>query len=230
MKTPSPLDRRRLLGFLRKANALALLALAIMGIAYASEAAEIPAEALRTVTRATVLIEATYKAYDPVSPADQFPAWGTGFIVADEGLIVTNAHVVDAFAVIDISNGRKATSESDPADRKIYRLDSVTVRTNSGQKESRVYPGQVLCTQALPTDLALVRIRANEKLTAVPLASAAEFGQLKSLDPVWAVGFPLGREIEFGLSAAGLEENPHGADISIRNGQVTSLRRDDKGV
>ena len=230
MKTPSPLDRRRLLGSLRRLRTLALLVVAIALIARVSAAAEIPADALRTVTRATVLIEAIYKAYDPVNPEDQFPAWGTGFIVADEGLIVTNAHVVDAFAVIDISNGRKATSESDPANRKIYRLDSVTVRTNSGQKESRVYPGQVLCTQALPTDLALVRIRASEKLTAVPLASAAEFGQLKPLDPVWAIGFPLGRQIEFGLSAAGLGENPHGADISIRNGQVTSLRRDSQGV
>ena len=192
--------------------------------------AEIPAEALRTVTRATVLIVATYKACDPAGPNDQLGTSGSGFIVADEGLIVTNAHVVDAYSVLDVSTGKRATSESDPANRKLYHLHSVTVRTHSGQPESRVYPGQVLCTHALPTDLALLRIRANEKLTVVPLASAAEFAQLKSQDSVWAIGFPLGPDLEAGLSATGLGKNPHGADISIRNGRLTALRRDGRGV
>ena len=51
-------------------------------------------------------------------------------------------------------------------------------------------------------------------------------GPLRENDRVWAVGFPLGENLERELAAFKLSRNANGPNVSIREGTVTALRED----
>ncbi len=186
-------------------------------------------EVLTNVEAATVFIEAKYRPIEVAKPDAKklLPTWGTGFVIAREGLILTNEHVVASWLQIDMKKGGPATPETRPTHRRTFVLHSVTVRTNSGTPQAVEYPAQVLCTRGMPWDLALLRIRPREKekLTSIQLISDADFKKLDKTSNVWAVGFPLGRQMELSLRDVSTGwDNPNGPEISIRSGTITAIR------
>jgi S1-C subfamily serine protease len=208
--------------------ALGLLLLAALAPGCSKPGSEtISREALAQVEAATVFIEAKYRPVEVLKPdaRELMSAWGSGFVIAREGLILTNEHVVASWVQADMETGRRATPATLPSHRRTFVLHSVTVRTNSGSPEGLEYPAQVLCTRGMPWDLALLRIRPQEKLTSLQLIRDADFKKLDKTSRVWAVGFPLGRDMELSLRDVSIGwDNPNGPEISVRSGTITAIR------
>jgi S1-C subfamily serine protease len=192
-------------------------------------------DALEAVKAATVLIEATYRPIgsDPgrVS-AKEHATWdGSGFVVHPSGLIVTNDHVVEALQTLP---GEGATEGRRALTTRTFVLQTVSVRTGSGLASARLDPAQVLVTYPFPRDLALIRVTPDAPLTAIHGLDPANRTTLNTMaavtDRVWAVGFPRGESMESELAGYGMSKNPHGPDVSVREGRITALRKNDVGA
>jgi S1-C subfamily serine protease len=230
---PSHIGYRRNMAIQSKLFFFLLMTLVLFGACSGPGSETINREVLAKVEAATVFIESKYRHIDVVKPdaSELYPAWGTGFIIAREGLILTNEHVVASWIQSDTKTGKRATPITRPSQRRTFVLHSVTVRTNSGTPQAVEYPAQVLCTRGLPYDLALLRIRPKEELTSLQLISSEDFNKLKKTSQVWAVGFPLGRQMELYLRnvSAGWD-NPNGPEISVRSGTITAIRHGENNL
>ena len=99
----------------------------------------------------------------PGQPFEQrLQGQGSGFILDTDGIVLTNAHVVD-------------------------RADRVTVSL----KDGRTFEGEVLGADEL-TDLAVVKITDNEQTTNLPIAPLGNSDEMNVGDWAIAVGNPLG--------------------------------------
>lgn len=191
-------------------------------------------EALDSVQKATVFIESRYRPLgsDPATfdPRVCSGCEGSGFVVNAGGLIITNEHVVASF---DHYEGEGATPGRRAANARTLVLDSVSVRLYSGTDETRVYPAEVLATRPFPDDLALIRIRPDAPLTPIggldPANRTSVNNMIGVTHRVWAVGFPLGTGMEDTLEQFEMTRNPHGPDVSVREGQITSVRKGENG-
>ncbi|MCE9583017.1 MAG: trypsin-like peptidase domain-containing protein [Planctomycetes bacterium] len=189
-------------------------------------------ETLRRVEEATVLVEVWYRELGGEGN-EVGPAVGSGFVVSEDGLVVTNHHVVDSVLVYDPHEGKEADAATRAADRRIFVVSTIKVRLNSGTDRSRQLDAQVLATRDDPHDLALLRTRPSAPLAAFPVADAihdsAFAPEVKLTQRVWAIGFPLGHQVEDALEALKMKRNPRGLDLSVRDGTVSSLRKDADG-
>jgi S1-C subfamily serine protease len=95
-------------------------------------------------------------------------ALGTGFVVDEEGYVLTNAHVVD-------ENGQRASS--------------VTVVFNKGGSETQRVPGRLVGVD-IGSDVAVIKVDPKKvELDPLPLGDSAA---VKVGEPVVAIGNPLG--------------------------------------
>ncbi len=191
--------------------------------------------ALVRTEEATVFIESIYRpaGRDPagLSDDDRATATGSGAVIDPRGLVLTNEHVVSALFVPE------APADAAPADaaarRRIYVLDRVRVHLHSGTERHRVFEGEVVATRPFPYDVALVRIDPDTQLAFVPGLDPANRTSLNFMPGethrVWAVGFPLGHEMENELERFKMSKNANGPDVSVREGVTTALRRDAHG-
>ena len=174
-------------------------------------------DVLQRLKDATVFISSTYTV-EVDGTTHQPQATGSGFVVDPSGLIVTNRHVVDC--------GRMFGSEQARPDLLARgTLESIRVRAHSGTRASKEYVATLVAIYELPFDLALLRIEPEKPLTALELGDEAT---LKETRRVWAAGFPRGNNMDEQLRMLELPKNPDGPDLSIRGGEITSLRRDDR--
>ncbi|HUG68933.1 MAG TPA: trypsin-like peptidase domain-containing protein [Pirellulaceae bacterium] len=191
-------------------------------------AEELSAEVRARLHEATVMVETYYRRIDQTPEKRVGPFTGSGLVIAAEGLILTNAHCVASVLQLDVRSGNEATDTARPEDRVVLVLDSVSVRLRSGKRETQVFSAQVLANRPLPVDLALLRIRPEVPLACLDLLPAADFVRLRETEPVWAIGFPKGLDIEEILGGMPkLGKNPYGPDLEFRDGTISSLRRDE---
>ncbi|MBX3475547.1 MAG: trypsin-like peptidase domain-containing protein [Planctomycetes bacterium] len=171
-------------------------------------------DTLKRVQEAAVFITSRYQ-FEGVAT---LIGYGSGFVVDPSGLVVTNRHVVEAGRV------RVASVNADPV---WGQLQSVKVRLSSGTAATKEYDAQVLTMFEMPFDLALLRITPDAPLSSLELGDEEK---LSLTQRVWAAGFPQGAAMEDWLDEnVLLSRNPNGPDLSIRGGEVASMRRDALG-
>lgn len=150
----------------RRACCLALLTMLLTSTELLrADAPSMSPATLRKVKRATVQLQ--------VRVASGAVYEGTGFLVDEPGLIVTNAHVVGML---------------EPNSRKPLQVD---VTINSGEPDSKTYRDQVLGADR-GSDLAVLRIQANGLPQPLKLGTAKN---LTELEEVYIFGFPFGRRL-----------------------------------
>jgi len=125
---------------------------------------------------------------------------GSGFAITPDGLIITNRHVVQ-------DNSQ------------------VLVVFNCGSPAAVAQPAEVALAE-LPVDLALLRVEAPDHL---PVLRLADSNQVVETDRAWALGYPLGVNLEVILNQAGYQLNENGPEVSVREGTITAVRHDSDG-
>lgn len=145
------------------------------------------------------------------------PVSGSGFLISQDGYVMTNAHVVSEF---------KENVPAGPGKTVQWRFmpTSVKVVLNSGREDERVYwPRIVKVDKGL--DLALLKIAPQPDVEPLKInpTDEAETGQL-----VFMAGFPGGKLTDlapFVGSAQEAYDNPKNPDVSLNAGMVTAVRK-----
>ncbi len=181
------------------------------------------ADGLEQARNATVFIQSTYRPVNILNPEDAQLArfTGTGFVIADEGLILTNAHVVQSVMSLDIETDEPATDRTPIQNRRVLVLHQTTVRLASGTEHSLQLDATVLATHHpnVTTDLALLRVYPRVPLPTALLANDQDMAQLKQGMKVRSLGFP--KALNFG--------NAHGPELVLHSGDIAALHRDENG-
>ncbi len=160
-------------------------------------------EQIERIKAATVFVQVRARSYlDPESGPFRYESSGTGFVVSEDGHIVTNWHVIDCHT-------------EERGLRLPLRRDELQVIFFSGTPRQQAYPARLLAADER-ADLAVLQV-ARTGGPALPLGDSA---RLRETVPVWICGFP------FGPLFSVLQRGP---EISINRGLVTCLRHDDRG-
>jgi S1-C subfamily serine protease len=152
-----------------------------------------PQEIYTTLSGGVVMILAQFDGgVDQFGQSQSGQALGTGFVVDNEGYILTNAHVVD-------ENGQRA--------------GSVTVVFNQGGSESRRVPGQLVGVD-VGSDVAVIKVDPGKvDLSPLPLGNSDE---VVVGEPVVAIGNPLG--YDFSITSGIVSAT--GRSLQAPNGQT----------
>ncbi|NLE23249.1 MAG: PDZ domain-containing protein [Actinobacteria bacterium] len=150
-----------------------------------------PEEIYRSLSGGVVMILSEFDGVGQFGQNGQ--ALGTGFVVDEEGYVLTNAHVVD-------ENGQRASR--------------VTVVFNQGGSESQRVPGQLVGVD-VGSDVAVVKVDPDKvDLSPLPLGDS---DKVRVGEPVVAIGNPLGYDFSITsgiVSATGRSlEAPNGQTI-----------------
>ena len=98
--------------------------------------------ALARVKSATVLVETRYRPIDSerayVKDDQLLVMNGSGFVIGDEGIILTNAHCVQAVVTNGPAEDRRPHTADAALERAVYVLHSISVRTDSGSGRSKM--------------------------------------------------------------------------------------------
>ena len=124
---------------------------------------------------------------------------GSGFVIPG-GLAITNRHVVQ-----DASH--------------------VLVLFECGAPAADMRQAEVELSE-LPVDLALLRVAVPDH---VPALGLGDSNAVTETDSVWALGYPLGLNLEIILNEAGYQLNENGPEVSVREGSITAVRHDSDG-
>jgi S1-C subfamily serine protease len=153
-----------------------------------------PEQIYSTLSGGVVMVLAEFEG----TGVDQFgqgrigQALGTGFVVDDEGYILTNAHVVD-------ENGQRASG--------------VTVVFNKGGSETQRVPGQLVGVD-IGSDVAVIKVDPGKAdLSPLPLGDS---DQVVVGEPVVAIGNPLG--FDFSITSGIVSAT--GRSLQAPNGQT----------
>jgi S1-C subfamily serine protease len=139
-----------------------------------------------------VLSEFSGTGSDQFGQTQSAQALGTGFVVDDQGYILTNAHVVD-------ESGQRATS--------------VTVVFNKGGSETQRVPGQLVGVD-VGSDVAVIKVDPGKvELKPLPLGDS---DKVVVGEPVVAIGNPLG--YDFSITSGIVSAT--GRSLQAPNGQT----------
>jgi S1-C subfamily serine protease len=125
---------------------------------------------------------------------------GSGFVIDRDGWIVTNRHVVHECAV-------------------------ALAVFHCGTDLVSAVPAEIVLGES-PVDLALLRVGIPDDVPALEVGDSGEVGET---DSMWALGYPLGVNLEIILRDAGYQPNRHGPEVSVREGTITAIRHDTEG-
>ncbi len=170
------------------------------------------------------------------------PASGSGFLITDDGYIVTNAHVVGGIKFLIQWNGDAAQAKpvpettpsiefntESPKDPFTLQFNSASLKVvvNSGEEDEKEYRPSVIKVDT-KVDLALLKISDEEKFTHLDLSSRTD---VESGMRVVMVGFPGGKApdiapfVEDGNEAALMKKSPR---ASMNFGSVSAIRENEK--
>jgi len=197
-----------------------LVALAAAGAGLSAQRAPSPAEAtvfIRLVGSAHIEVEEAGNRR--VADLNQVEIGsGSGFIVSPSGYVLTNHHVVDGATVVENRATAKVTITT-----RISRID-VCLSPEAARAQGSATP----CAEASvyasdpDRDLAVLFVSApNLPYLALGDSDAVSRGQ-----PVQALGFPLGRQVEVGRTDAAPGLVP---EISVAEGTIAALREGNAG-
>lgn len=108
----------------------------------------------------------------PYKSPSQYPAFGTGFFINDQGDLITNAHVID--------QAKSVWIQIPSLGKKIIDVDVISV---SPERD-------IALLRVKPESLALIR----KVLGAVPFLPLGDSDVLRRSDEVLALGYPLGQQ------------------------------------
>jgi S1-C subfamily serine protease len=165
-------------------------------------------EALQRAIDATVFVKV-----DRLYRGDGIRTTGTGFVIHEDGWVLTNAHVVSDTITIPMQGEvRRARST----------VSGMTVVIGSGEAGEREVKARVV---ARDNDLDLALLKIPGPVT--PVLELAPADRTPSLtDHVWVVGFPYGEL----LSIERWQRNEIANPVpSVNQGRISALRRDDEG-
>ncbi|MDD5570450.1 MAG: trypsin-like peptidase domain-containing protein [Bacteroidales bacterium] len=157
-----------------------------------------PRDTLANIKKATVYIQVNFDF--PLS-GDKVPVNGSGFLVSDNGIIVTNYHVIQP--LINIHE----------VPFPVY-LKDIKIIINSGTSDYKSYIASVINVDKT-NDLALLKINDTVK---TPFIEIDYNENLSTSAPVTVFGYPFGEEFTV------LQRGP---EITINKGFITSIRHDD---
>ena len=153
-----------------------------------------PDQIYSTLSGGVVMVLAEFEGtgIDQFGQARSGQALGTGFVVDQQGYILTNAHVVD-------ENGQRASR--------------VTVVFNKGGSETQRVPGQLVGVD-VGSDVAVIKVEpAKADLKPLPIGDS---DQVVVGEPVVAIGNPLG--YDFSITAGIVSAT--GRSLEAPNGQT----------
>ena len=176
--------------------------------------------AVQRAAAGTVLIEARWEVrgrFQGRERKDYFDSNGSGFIIAPQGIIVTNNHVVDARFVEDQVK-RQYGELARWVEFRVWRM-SLAVRALSGTADQIQRPGSVLRYDR-QNDLALLTVNFGREMTHLKLHAPVA---LPVGAPIVVCGFPANATISRLVSEKGHGQG--GTEVSVSQGRITALRR-----
>lgn len=217
--------------------------------------AQLPPELKDRLTAATVYIETQLtlasrdwaalpeEARDQIGQRPSDPASGSGFLITDDGYLITNAHVIEGMSyVMQYDQNSKSMrvhstqgtgrprpfNPERPADpfTLTFNASGIKVVVNSGLEEEKIYTPSVVRVDK-EIDLALLKIGANEDF--VFLSLDQEF-EIESGTGALMAGFPGGAApdvipfLKKSNASSLAAKNPR---VSINHGSVSSVREHD---
>ena len=168
-------------------------------------------------------IELTQDQNLPRQPVTQFPdvevATGSGFLFSPLGYVLTNYHVVrDVQATLNIGGAKvKGTI-------KVSRIEALLPgeAVSAAPDAAPAHYDASIVASSQELDLAVLSIGG----AALPFLQFGDSDAIEPGDPVDALGFPFGREIEIGKPALPSEDMPA---VSLSSGNVSAFRADEQG-
>lgn len=227
----------------------------ILGILGAAGVALIPSAAMPAsdevgdhVRRATVYIETSMSlsasdwadlpdaAREKMGRRPAPVASGSGFLISNDGYLITNSHVVDGFSLLLYPDGRVeqaqgATKESRPDSRDKdrpfslrFNVGSVRAVIQSGEEGQKSFRPKIVRIDR-GIDLALLKIASPERFEFLKIS---EGNPLSPGDPVLMAGFPGGKApdaapfLKHGDAERLMARHPR---VSLNAGSVTAIRQ-----
>lgn len=180
-----------LLNVLRSMTGFLCLLLVQLSVTNAFGQFRIPHVTVQAVTESTVFISHNR-------------GTGSGFFVSDDGLVVTNFHVISPFE-----------RNKDGQIIEVHNVEQLRVTMNVGQPTQRTSSARLIAFDE-DNDLALLQT----ELRGRPIMIAPSATPRETMD-VWAFGFPLGDNL------ARITDTQ--LSVTITKGTVTALRKDAEG-